>query len=622
MRFASDFSYDTLGDLADITYPDCAAGACGTTPPARTVRNSYTDGLLTGVGTPGDPNQYASISYHPNVTIAEIVHGNGVRDVLAEDPTGLPRPAGVEVRTGTSAGVGTLWQAGYSYDGTGNLVTRTTVEKNNTGTTLYNQQDTFRYDNVFNRLASATVYYPYGPAGQADTRAYSYDPYGNLTAVTGPHPRTLATAPATNRLRSPFTYDPAGNLTSQPQWDAAGNPTSSTAWYYTYDAFNKMTRATNAAGTVTRQYLYTADGERLATLSPGRELWTLRGPGNQVLRDLEHLSTGWNWVEDYVYRGSGLLASVSNATGERHYHLDHLGSPRLVTDSGQQVVARHVLAPYGEELTSENQDELRLKFTGHERDELDLGGQEGDLDYMHARFCSSQIGRFSTIDPGRDADPTAPQTWNSYAYAAGNPVKYVDPTGMYDTNCAADDPQCNDNAKAFEAQRQELLKSKKYHDYAAVYGEPGDGNGITVRFEGTGGGTTPAPVPIESTHRFKFEASVRIQPGQKPEDLRAQVGHEGFHLLKDKALVASATWGDSINADQSLNILVRTGEEMAYRITNEILVDAGVKTNFCADPLRCYLGRGVRNPAASIAKILRANYKPDDLAKVLIPYFQ
>ena len=130
----------------------------------------------------------------------------------------------------------------------------------------------------------------------------------------------------------------------------------STAWYYTYDPFNKMTRASNAAGTVTRQYLYTADGERLATLSPGRELWTLRGPDNQVLRDLEHLSTGWRWVEDYVYRGSGLLASISNtgdpAARERHYHLDHLGSPRLVTDSDQQVVARHVLAPYGEELTA------------------------------------------------------------------------------------------------------------------------------------------------------------------------------------------------------------------------------------------------------------------------------
>ncbi len=203
-----------------------------------------------------------------------------------------------------------------------------------------------------------------------------------------------------------------------------------------------MTRATNAAGTVTRQYLYTADGERLATLSPGRELWTLRGPDNQVLRDLEHLSTGWNWVEDYVYRGSGLLASISNtgnpATSERHYHLDHLGSPRLVTDSGQQVVARHVLAPYGEELTAANQDELRLKFTGHERDELDLGGSEGDLDYMHARFCSPQLGRFASVDPANSHEATQPQSWNRYAYASANPMLRVDPNGKKDRRTKQD----------------------------------------------------------------------------------------------------------------------------------------------------------------------------------------
>lgn len=434
MRFITGFSYDSLGDLEDITYPGCADDACGASPPNRAIRNSYTRGLLTGIGTSADPSQYASISYHPNMTVAEILHGNGVYDALAEDPAGLPRPAGVEVRTDVTPDTGTLWSADYSYDGTGNLATRTSLEKTNTGAVLYDQTDQFGYDNVFNRLVSATVHYPSGASYGTETRNFSYDRFGNLTGITGSNPRTLATDPATNRLRNPFTYDPAGNLTSQPQWDATGNPKSTTDWYYTYDPFNKMTRARNAAGSVERQYLYTADGERLATVSPGRELWTLRGPDNQVLRDIEHLSTGWRWVEDYVYRGSGLLASISNtgnpATAERHYHLDHLGSPRLVTGSLKQVVARHVFAPYGEELTAANQDELRLKFTGHERDDLDPDGAEGDLDYMHARYCSSQLGRFLSVDPKERYKPTRlPQRWNRLAYAAGSPLKYLDPNG-------------------------------------------------------------------------------------------------------------------------------------------------------------------------------------------------
>ena len=38
MRFITDFGYDSLGDLASITYPGCAEGACGSSPPSRTIR--------------------------------------------------------------------------------------------------------------------------------------------------------------------------------------------------------------------------------------------------------------------------------------------------------------------------------------------------------------------------------------------------------------------------------------------------------------------------------------------------------------------------------------------------------------------------------------------------------
>ena len=203
MRFVTDLSYDSLGDLEDITYPACAAGACGTSPPSRTIENTYTRGLLTGVGTSGDSDQYASISYHPNVTIAQILHGNGVRDALAEDPTGLPRPAGVEVRTEAAPAGVSLWKADYAYDGTGNLVTRSSLEKTNTGAVLYNQPDQFRYDNVFNRLVSSTMHYPAGSTGQADTRGFSYDPYGNLTAVTGAQPADPVHRPGHQPPREP-----------------------------------------------------------------------------------------------------------------------------------------------------------------------------------------------------------------------------------------------------------------------------------------------------------------------------------------------------------------------------------------------------------------------------------
>jgi RHS repeat-associated protein len=74
-----------------------------------------------------------------------------------------------------------------------------------------------------------------------------------------------------------------------------------------------------------------------------------------------------------------------------------------------------------------------MKFAGHERD---LGVTSGsnptadDLDSMHARFYNPQIGRFLAVDPGRDWDPSTPQSWNLYAYARNNPLTYVDPDGQ------------------------------------------------------------------------------------------------------------------------------------------------------------------------------------------------
>ena len=113
----------------------------------------------------------------------------------------------------------------------------------------------------------------------------------------------------------------------------------------------------------------------------------------------------------------------------RHFHLDHLGTPRLVSNNLGQQAAYHVYYPFGEEATAFNQDVIREKFTGHERDLGNPGGSGDDLDYMHARHESEWTGRFLGMDrhPGK---PRIPQSWNRYTYVQGNPLKYVDPNGQ------------------------------------------------------------------------------------------------------------------------------------------------------------------------------------------------
>ena len=106
-----------------------------------------------------------------------------------------------------------------------------------------------------------------------------------------------------------------------------------------------------------------------------------------------------------------------------YYHLDHLGSPRILTDSaGVRVQGQHFL-PFGEEMPVEAGVNAR-KFTGHERD------AETGLDYMMARYYRGQFGRFASPDPSDESvDLEQPQSWNRYSYVLNNPMNLVDPDG-------------------------------------------------------------------------------------------------------------------------------------------------------------------------------------------------
>ncbi|QQR72314.1 MAG: RHS repeat-associated core domain-containing protein [Holophagales bacterium] len=113
-----------------------------------------------------------------------------------------------------------------------------------------------------------------------------------------------------------------------------------------------------------------------------------------------------------------------------YYHADHLGTPRLITNSRHERVAQPNYYPFGEEVTTTgNQQTIDdKKFTGHQRDTLGTPGVADDIDYMHARFYSPLLGRFLSTDPVLGMQQN-PQSWNRYSYAHGNPVNYLDANG-------------------------------------------------------------------------------------------------------------------------------------------------------------------------------------------------
>jgi RHS repeat-associated protein len=407
--FLPNVTYDALGNVTSLDYPRCTHGAC-TAPSPRTVTSSYTNGFLTAVGNPSNAGYYASsITYHPNLMVNQVVHNNNpvdatksLTDTYANDPNAMRRPASITVTTPTAA---VRWSTGsYGYDGAGNVKAIGT--------------HTFTYDLV-SRLKAGTLYLEPTNSVTQRTQTYTYDAFGNMLTIGGSSARNTPTSAATNRLTS-GTYDAGGNLTG---WN--GNT-------YKYDPLNLMWDYRTGSGEEWI-YMYTADDERAWTYKIGNtSLWTLRGPDGKVLREYTSGAT-WAVDSDYIYRDGSLLAAET-PQGIRHFHLDHLGTPRLISDSFGQQKTYHVYYPFGEEATAFNQDTIRAKFTGHERDLGNLGGAGDDLDYMHARFCSPLTGRFLSVDTGQSAKPPKPQSWNRYSYSRNNPITRFDPDGQVDQN--------------------------------------------------------------------------------------------------------------------------------------------------------------------------------------------
>lgn len=397
--FTQSFSWNALGNAASVGSSRCThAGCTGAPATERTISYNYTNGFLNAV-----PGYATSISYHANGMVNQVRHANGVTDTQAIDTSNwLARPLSF-----STSGASANWSSGsYRYDGAGDVTKMGT--------------DWFQYDKV-GRLVRSVLHDGLTGGGNQKEQAYTYDTYGNITQIATTSGGTIQTRMtptdwSTNRLTGTAVYDAAGNLTG---WNGSA---------YEYDKLNKMWHMINGAEEWI--YLYTPDDERLWSFKVNGNFsrWTLRDLDGRVLREYNVNAGVWSVAADYVY-GAGRLLAAETSAGQRHYHLDHLGTPRLVTNAAAQQVAYHVYYPFGEEATIFNQDAERMKFTGHERDLASLAGPGDDLDYMHQRFFNPQVSRFQMFDP-MGGNPELPQSWNRYAYTLGNPLKYVDPDGQ------------------------------------------------------------------------------------------------------------------------------------------------------------------------------------------------
>jgi RHS repeat-associated protein len=248
-------------------------------------------------------------------------------------------------------------------------------------------------------------------------------------------------------------------------------------------------------------------------------------------------------LNEYLYVGGQRVARVANLGSIYYYYGDHLGTARLITNGGGTTCYDADYFPWGgEQNVYVPTCQQNYKFTGKERDP-DMG-----VDYFGARFYSHSMARFYSPDPLLNSGrPGNPQNWNRYAYVLGNPLKFTDPTGLWDwapNTCAASDKRCNkqyqNDQKKFRQGLKELKDardsykkgSKEYNRLDAslkAYGTENDGNNVTVGF-GALPGSTAARATLSADEQGNLSFNVTFDPSKVGNAAPVDIGHEGTHV--------------------------------------------------------------------------------------------
>jgi RHS repeat-associated protein len=437
------YGYDYAGHITSLTYP--ASGRVVTT-------NYNAGGRLAGMNSNGSP-LVNSMSYEAFGGLRSETYGNGLIHQMMYNQRF--QPTSIKLGTDASTNAGNRLQLDYLYGTVGNQgdpddlisilqnngnIARIRYSSNNA--IQYTQ--TYRYDDL-NRLLDAVEHNNNNltTGARAWYQQFDYDRYGNRGLnIAGTHTALNQGTQAlqlsnfsetTNRITKPgYVYDMAGNLTNEPSVNGTQ------AKSFLYDSENMLKSAT--VGSSTSSYCYNSNGQRVRRTVGGITTYYVYAITGMLLAEVNAAANG-SAIKEYIYKNGSVFATYEPSNVIKYAVTDHLGTPRIWTDTSGIVVlgGRHDYAPFGEELLSSigvragignyggsgQADGQRKQFSSYERD------NETGLDYAQARYYSATTGRFTSVDPllssGRGI---IPQSWNRYSYVGNHPLIITDPLGL------------------------------------------------------------------------------------------------------------------------------------------------------------------------------------------------
>ena len=269
--------------------------------------------------------------------------------------------------------------------------------------------------------------------GQTQTR-YVYDLINRLERVEGDHPETFDFDPASNLLSTSQNNDSQKN-----QSKADGNRLLMQGdKKFTYDKRGNLIQENRGKdGKLVTRYTYNANNQLVQLDKNGQTTrYTYDPLGRRTTKQDEFGTTHYHWAGDqltqetrgqqtktYIYEPNSFkpVALVQNED-LYHYHLDHLGTPKHLSNSAGNIVWQARYQTYGNAAVKEDENadsiENNLRFQGQYFDE------ESGLHYNRHRYYDPRVGQFTQQDPIGLLGGV-----NNYQYVP-NPVQWVDPLGL------------------------------------------------------------------------------------------------------------------------------------------------------------------------------------------------
>ena len=200
---------------------------------------------------------------------------------------------------------------------------------------------------------------------------------------------------------------PVENPYVQERWELAEYATASALG----DTSKALWRSSSATGA--SQNLLYGEGQALLSSLPSNALPQI-APGAANADGASAAASPYGLAED------ALTETALTGTGASYYLDDGRGSVAALL-AGGEVASAYAYSPWGEASGAGE-----LPFFGYNSQEHVGGGTA--LQYLRARFYDAAQAAFPTADTYL-GDASDPATLNRYAYCAGNPVTYSDPTG-------------------------------------------------------------------------------------------------------------------------------------------------------------------------------------------------